>query len=211
MSIPRSRAPPITSVAQRSSFCLHLGFQMRVFSSFFNSKGEYAMVRYLYFGIVVLVGTSLRNQPVQGGPRAETVTILDENISTAGVTLDLEEGHTDTVTFLNHSGGTVNVNNTGAPSGAPDKDDADGYDVADDDHVSYLFVCPTDATSTGDHWEFTITYPSENWLVVTVHVNCDVDGPALPLWGIVALAVLLAAGGGVVFGQRRLPQQIQRD
>lgn len=125
----------------------------------------------------------------------QTITITTGPVADKNpLPLYIANGHPETITFLNHTGNQINVNNTSGPS--TDKDGPLGNTVIDNSFVNYVFTTPADLGT----WVFTITEPGKGTLDVTIVVRAQ--GPVLTSWGIMIL-MLLIAGIGIWFLSRR--------
>ena len=129
----------------------------------------------------------------------QTITITNGPVADKPLlNLYIANGHSHTVTFLNHTGTSINVNNTSTPSGATDKDGALGNDVTNNNFVNYVFTCPGDA----GNWVFTITQAGHDPITVTISVICTIS--VLTNWGILILMLLIVGTGIWVMSRKRL-------
>jgi hypothetical protein len=165
---------------------------------------EETMLRKLYITLFTVTFIALMAGPVVADTNF-TVTITD-NLVADPASLDFFLGtiETGTVTFLNNTGDTINVNNTLFPSWRTDKDGLLGNDIANGASQQYIFG----GTGVNDEvWDFTIT---KNATTTTIDVPVIVrsgryfSGPTLSSWGILILVVLIATSGIWLFIRKRL-------
>jgi hypothetical protein len=122
----------------------------------------------------------------------------DPPSATAEYTFNFRPGHTDLIKYANASGGTIQYRNTVWPTGnSPKPDGAVPNGTTGGDT---WFGC----NDVGD-WVFEVGdgVGGDPDAILTIHVTCNTQAPALTDIGVIVLAILVLTAGMIAIRRRR--------